>query len=463
MSGRPEGNTVLNILNFAGLGAASLLARDVESLGYDHRVESGSRWLRKAGRRRDYAKVVLLGADPPNATRQVEIVERIGDRPWVCILTNRGHSGGMPLMRAATEFLQAPWTREELEVRLERFTSRVDQARQCQQQLNGALAETGIIGRDPAFRDILETAIRIAASPAPIIIEGETGTGKELVARLIHRIDRRRKAFVAVNCGCLPPDLVENELFGHVAGAYTGASNAQTGLVAQADGGTLFLDEIDTLPQRAQVALLRFLQQGEMRPVGAGATRAVSAKVLAASNRPLAGLVAEGAFRADLYFRLNVLNIALPPLRERRGDIADLVRHFLDKFGAVYGRRTLYVEDEVLAWLMAHDLPGNVRQLENLIHRAVATARGVRITLHDIAPPGTVAAEAPPAGIETYADAKGRALKAFERRYLTGLMQQAGGNVTAAAAAAGKERRALGRLLKKHRIGPHWSRNGGED
>ncbi|MEM8699814.1 MAG: sigma-54 dependent transcriptional regulator [Pseudomonadota bacterium] len=319
-----------------------------------------------------------------------------------------------------------------------------------------------IIGSAPGFRRALTAARKAASCAAPVVIGGETGTGKELVARLIHRLsERARRPFVPVNCGCLPVDLVENELFGHAAGAFTGAANAASGLVQAADRGTLFLDEVDTLAPRAQVALLRFLQQGEVRPVGGDRVQRVDCRILAAANRPLGDLVAEGRFREDLFFRLNVLEVALPPLRDRREDLPALTRHFLTRFGNAYGRRGLVLDPLAAEWITAQDWPGNVRELENLVHRAVLMAEGFEITRdlltsetrgdHALTGPGQPC-QRRRERIEPFADAKAKAIAAWERGYLTNLMDLAGGNVTAAAARAGKERRALGKLLKKHGI-----------
>ncbi|MEL6475693.1 MAG: sigma-54 dependent transcriptional regulator [Pseudomonadota bacterium] len=330
----------------------------------------------------------------------------------------------------------------------------------CRATGTGRVEGSEIVGSAPGFRRALSAARKAASCSAPVVVGGETGTGKELIARLIHRLsDRARRSFVPVNCGCLPSDLVENELFGHEAGAFTGATSAATGLVHLADRGTLFLDEIDALVPRAQVTLLRFLQQGEVRPVGGGPTSRVDCRILVASNRPLFDLVEQGLFREDLYFRLNVLEVHLPPLRERREDLPALARHFLTKFGNAYRRRGLRLEAEALAWIAAQDWPGNVRELENLLHRAVLMAEGTEITRDLLAPDpchvqhlGKTPCRARPSSdpIEPFADAKAKAIAAWERGYLTRLMDVAGGNVTAAAARAGKERRALGKLLKKH-------------
>ncbi len=452
MEGIGQGVPPLDIVNFADRLAAVALTRDVDKLGYRHRLECGKRWLSRSPSAKTSAKVVLLGS--PEGTSGADIVSRLGASPWICILNRRSNAVAQTMMRAATEFVQAPWSTDELAVRLERFTAGlVRNAARLNEEVTG----TGIVGNAPNFRAALLTAEKVAASSAPVVIEGETGTGKELIARLIHRLSPAKRAFVAVNCGCLPPELVENELFGHEAGAFTGATTARTGLVQQADGGTLFLDEVDTLTHRAQVALLRFLEQGEVRAIGGGKLRQVNVRVLAAANRPLADLVANNSFREDLYFRLNTLGLTLPPLRERPGDIVELAQHFTKTFGVTYGHDAIRLSDEAVSWLTRHDLPGNVRQLQNLIHRAVVSAECAVIRLSDIAPPGTPPELAMQAAIEPYAKAKERAVSAFERRYLTGLMNETGGNVTAAAEQAGKERRAFGKLLKKHRIGPYWN------
>lgn len=448
----------LKIVNFTTASAAVALSRDIECLGYRHRVESGHSWLQKnASKTPGSAHVLLVGSDRHFRQGTNALVSKLAARPWICVLTGRNQTVAEGLMRASTEFLQSPWSREELAIRLERFTAQLGiSGEEKTAPEDSDLAGLEIIGSAPEFHRTLTAARRAAACAAPAIIEGETGTGKELIARLVHRLsDRSRRPFVPVNCGCLPTDLVENELFGHEAGAYTGAGAARNGVVQQAERGTLFLDEVDTLLPRAQIALLRFMQQGEVRPVGGGQVRQVDVRVLAAANRPLEALVAAGSFREDLYFRLNVLQLNLPPLRERRSDVISLAQHFLIRHAAAYNLPGLILSQAAQDWITGHDWPGNVRQLENLIHRAVLTADGHRIELSDIAPSGSEEPDRPihkPALADTFAAAKARAVDAFEQHYLISLMSEAGGNVTLAAARAGKERRALGRLLKKHGI-----------
>lgn len=448
-----ESAASLSIVSFASQAATEALSRDVAALGHAFAVERGPDWLERKAPPPARNHVLLLQGI---GRAERAAAERLATRPWLCLINARNAAEAPRMMRAATEFLVAPWTRAEFSARLERFLAPRAAAPRAAPadappsppESPPGLAGLEIVGGAQNLLRCLAAARRAAASDAPVVIEGETGVGKELLARLIHRLGpRARRAFVPVNCGCLPSELVENELFGHEAGAYTGAGAARTGLVQQAEGGVLFLDEIDTLPARAQVALLRFLQQGEVRPVGGGALRRVDVRVIAASNRPLGALAAAGAFREDLYFRLAVLELTLPPLRERREDIGALARHFLARRGAAYGRPGLGLAPEAEAWLVAHDWPGNVRQLDNLIHRAVVTAEGSTVGLADIAPRAAEQAPLSPDGFRT---AKTRAVDDFERRYLAALMTEAGGNVTAAAARAGKERRALGKLLKKH-------------
>ncbi len=231
-------------------------------------------------------------------------------------------------------------------------------------------ARLNLIGESPAFRHCIRLIYQMAAWDATVLIQGETGTGKELAARAIHYLGRRRSApFIPVNCGALPETLVESELFGHVRGAFTDARETRSGVIAQAEGGTLFLDEVEAMGPRAQVALLRFLQDSEYRPVGGTVVRGANGRVVASSNVPLAELVARKAFRSDLLFRLDVLPLALPPLREREADVVILALAFLRRFSRQYRQRPKTLDTASLAWLQRHTWPGNVRELENLMHR----------------------------------------------------------------------------------------------
>ena len=312
------------------------------------------------------------------------------------------------------------------------------------------------IGASPAYRQLIERLLRVAASQAPALIEGETGSGKELAARAIHYGGERRNGpFVPVNCGALPDTLLESELFGVQRGAYTDARQSRRGLVAEAEGGTLFLDEIDALSPRAQVTLLRFLQDQHYRPVGSARELCSDVRLIAASNRVLDVLVAQQSFRADLMYRLKILHLALPPLREREGDAELLAEHFIRHFAAKYGRAPLPLHPATRHWLRHHPWPGNVRELENWAHRQFLMCSGNAIVHEGLGQePVPVAAAVSDGGLDcSFARAKAEAVRCFERDYLARVLGEAGGNVTQAARRAGKERRAFGKLLKKHGLG----------
>ena len=305
------------------------------------------------------------------------------------------------------------------------------------------------VGSSLAFRAMLTQLRRVASSDAPVLIEGQTGSGKELAARAIHYGGTRRDGpFVAVNCGALPDHLLEAELFGHERGAFTDAKTARRGLVAEANGGTLFLDEVDSLSPKAQVALLRFLQDQHYRPVGGSRELHTNVRMIAATNQPLQHAA---RFRADLLYRLKILHLALPPLSERPGDAQELAQHFVGVFCAKYHLPPKRFDEATLGWLAQHDWPGNVRELENWVHRELLMTEGSVIS----AVPADFDAPRRTAGQEQLAcfhQAKAEAVRLFEHDYVLTLLRQTGGNVTRAAQIAGKERRAYGKLLKKHGI-----------
>jgi DNA-binding NtrC family response regulator len=320
-----------------------------------------------------------------------------------------------------------------------------------------------IVGESDASRAMLSSLRRFAACSVPVLLEGETGTGKELAAREIHYAGpRAKKPFVPVNCGALPDTLIESELFGHRRGAFTDARNEQPGLVDLAHGGTLFLDEVDALSPKAQVTLLRFLQDHEYRPVGGRVARIADVRVIAATNAPLEEYSQSERFRRDLYYRLNALHLRLSPLRERRADIVPLAQHFLAAAVRQLGTAPKRWSEAALAALTAHAWPGNVRELENIALRACVDSERDEVGLAELgaadASFACCAGNAPavPVAVDdaSFSTSKARAIASFERAYLTRLLQAAGGNVTAAARQAEIERRQLGKLLKKHGIAP---------
>jgi transcriptional regulator with GAF, ATPase, and Fis domain len=299
------------------------------------------------------------------------------------------------------------------------------------------------------MEDVINRAALVAETKSTVLITGETGTGKEMVARLIHhRSAQRDMPLIKVNCAAIPDTLLESELFGHVRGAFTGATMSKRGRFALADGGSIFLDEIGTLSPSVQSKLLRVLQEREFEPLGAERTQRVDVRVIAATNRDLAQMVTEGKFQEDLYYRLNVIPIAIPPLRERRGDIPVLVQHFLEKHRQRTGKRIDGVDDQVVQALQRYDWPGNVRELENTIERAVVLASGSRITPASISLLGVTSTQSP--GLPSLRLHQN--LEWVERETVRRALEQSGGIKKDAAEAMGISQRALSYYLAKYRI-----------
>ena len=317
----------------------------------------------------------------------------------------------------------------------------------------------GLIGESAVFQEMLATIGKIAAYDATVLISGETGSGKELAARAIHYQGKRsNKPFIPVNCGALPDQLIENELFGHCRGAYTDAHENQTGLIRQAEGGTLFLDEVDALSPKAQVSLLRFLEDGKYKPLGSNKQESADVRILTASNINLQECVDQERFRADLHYRLNVMELAVPPLRARGDDIILLARHFIDEAAIRYDIPSLDLHPDTQAWLVRQDWPGNIRELQNRVLREFLMSDGPSVVIRQVAPGLERRQKTDRRLAQTHTlnfnEAKRLSLQSFERSHLLRLMRESAGNVSRAARLAGKERRSLGKLLKKHSIEP---------
>jgi two-component system response regulator GlrR len=312
-----------------------------------------------------------------------------------------------------------------------------------------------MIGESKTFLEAVRLIDKIARFDVPVRIEGETGTGKEIAAREIHyRSPRHAMPFVPVNCGAIPDALIENELFGHRKGAYTDAHTDSPGVLSIARGGTLFLDEVDTLSAKGQVLLLRFLQDQSFRPLGAQAEERTDVRVIAASNRNLQQLAESGVFRIDLFFRLNLMLLEMPPLRQREGDPVLLARHFINMCSVRFKLPEKHLHPESIAWFGTYAWPGNVRELENIACREFLLTEGRDIFIPCPVRPRHANETLSDRGYESfdYRTAKAQALLDFDRCFLTNLMKKSGGNITKAALLAGKERRALGKLLKRNRI-----------
>jgi len=313
----------------------------------------------------------------------------------------------------------------------------------------------GIIGKSPGMCEVFGMIRKVAGTEANVLVVGESGTGKELVARSLHsRSTRADKPFVPVDCASIPENLLESELFGHEKGAFTSAHTSRPGLFEYADGGTLFLDEVSQLSLPLQAKLLRVLQERQFRRVGGRKLISVDVRVISATNRDLKREVAEGRFREDLYYRLNVVTISLPPLRERDGDISLLARYFLRKFSRTNGKPVRDISDEAMGMLERYHWPGNVRELQNVMERAVLLAEGEVITPQDL-PPEVRSPQAPPPSWEElpYKEAKRAWMERFEREYFLSLLRRHNGNISQAARAAGVSRKTIQRFLRSYRSG----------
>jgi DNA-binding NtrC family response regulator len=445
----------LTLISFARPGVDMEVQSVLRSLGYEARMGSASSGVQQD--QKSGMLVVLLGSGSGNRERVLSALAHTPAAPSLALMVEGEGGWDAGVMDRCCDCAQWPCAGEELAYRLGRLCQgwkprdRLDP----EPLLEETLAGLNLIGRSTPFLAVMDQLRRMVACEAPVLIKGETGTGKELVARALHYLGERSGGpFVPVNCGALPDHLVENELFGHERGAYTDAGSSAPGAIGEAAGGTLFLDEVEALSPRAQAALLRFLQDREYRPLGARRGRRADTRVIAASNADLKTLCVERTFRADLYFRLDILSLTLPPLRARGGDITHLAQHFIDRYAHQYGRPAVGLDPRCRPLMQAYAWPGNVRELENLVHREVLLSDGQRILLNPgrEAPPAATAWPAPADLSNSFAEAKARAIETFERDYLTRLMDATGGNVTQAARRAAKERRALGKLLKKHRI-----------
>lgn len=350
------------------------------------------------------------------------------------------------------DFIVPPIRESEVLVRIRRLLNQLRQERKTDQALSEKLGLKQLLGRDAFFLAEINKIPVVAKSDISVLISGETGTGKEMVARAIHYLSpRAAKPFVPLNCGAIPVELLENELFGHEHGAFTGAGGSRIGLIQEADKGTLFLDEVDSLPALAQVKLLRFLQEKEYRPLGSTKTRKGDVRIIAASNANLEQAVTSGTLRRDLFYRLNVVPIVLPPLRDRSIDIPLLARHFLAVHAARLNSPAESFSPEAEEKLLHYTWPGNVRELEHVVERIVVLSNHRVIHADQILLPGEKDRSDVPTRL-SFRQAKANAVAAFETKYIQDLLVLHKGNISRAALAAQKERRTFWELLRKHQI-----------
>lgn len=335
---------------------------------------------------------VLIDHWNPNI-KPVEIIRHVRERrpalPILVITSQTNVLDAVDAMRAgATDYLTKPIAPDRLiaalNASLDKCETKIGELRPLTEKLSAPLGFNEIVGSTPQFLSALAIAAKAARTRVPVLIEGESGVGKEVIAQAIHAASpRHRNRIVAVNCGAIPANLVESELFGHERGAFTGAFERQVGKFVDADMGTIFLDEVSEMPLDAQVKLLRVLQDGEVQPLGARLPTHVDVRIIAATNKTLEEEVASGRFREDLYYRLNVMHVTVPPLRDRMSDIPVLARHLLSRLSSQHGIRSLGITSEALALLTQHDWPGNVRQLQNVLFRAAVLCEGDALTPQD--------------------------------------------------------------------------------
>ena len=432
-----------------------LLQDDLEDAGYETLVAiDGRAAIAHIERMRERIDLLitdmrmpgLAGDELLNAVRT-----RRSEAPVIVITAFGSVEQAVEMVKAgAFQYLTKPFDSDDL---LRAVADALEQSAPQREQarLRREMPKTSarIIGASRPMRELFGLIARAARSSSTVLITGDSGTGKELVARAIHETSERKGVFVPVNCAAIPAELMESELFGHTGQAFTGAKLARAGLFESADEGTLFLDEIGEMPPALQPKLLRVLQEGTVRRVGADREREINVRVIAATNRDLEREVSEGRFRQDLYWRLNVIHLHIPPLRERPFDIPLLVEHFINKIAEKSGHAPLNVLPETLATLTAYLWPGNARELENVIERASALATGSNLTPDDL--PERVRSNGQTGALIARAKERRMTLRELEREYIIEALRMTGGNKSRAAEILDIDRRTLHRKLDEYR------------
>ncbi len=441
-----------------GSAVSEFLSRE----GFYTRPVSSDEWLSQQPieQRPEQQGITLLVLDDlADHNRIIERLSHSTDRRNIGILGHSPQLWKKNFLDCFDDYIGWPCNRDEFIYKLNRPTSTFEPKLANISVLLSEFAEFNIIGQSEKLISTLNLIKKVSRHDAPTLITGETGTGKELAARATHYLGKRQnKPFIPLNCGAIPEELIENELFGHQRGAYTDAASSQPGVIELAHGGTLFLDEVDALPAKAQVALLRVIQENEYRPLGGNKIIHANIRIIAATNSNLEQEVKCGTFREDLLFRLNVLNIHIPPLRERIDDLELLCTHLLKKIALQHNDEPKKVHESLLRWMKTQHWSGNIRQLENMLYR-MALLTDTPILHHEINDhfqPNEPAneSEVKPRQFElnSFKAEKEKVIASFEHSYLSWLMQITGGNISEASRKIGKERRALGKLLKKHNI-----------
>ncbi|MBI4057631.1 MAG: sigma-54-dependent Fis family transcriptional regulator [Elusimicrobia bacterium] len=412
---------------------------------------------------RDSYNLVITDIRMPkvNGMDLLKAVKTSSPKTPVVLITAHGtvESAVHAMKLGARDYVAKPFQNDEIRMVVEDVLEKqrlIEENRRLKTELASRYQFGQIVGKSPKMQQIFQLISQLAQSDATILIQGESGTGKELVSRAIHfNSSRNAQPFMAIHCGALPETLLESELFGHIKGAFTDALKDRKGLLESAEGGTIFLDEVGDMSPPLQVKFLRFLQDHEVRRVGSTESRKVDVRVIAATNKNLKREVEQEKFREDLYYRLAVVPLHLPPLMERKEDIPLLVEHFLDKASKKSGKADLNLEPKTLQTLLDHNWPGNIRELENAIEHAVALSTDSHLTSEHFPPSLFEGSSYPdPSSLEklAYREAKQKVQESFEKTYLTKLLNRAKGNITHAAQMADMDRKNLQELLKKNNL-----------
>ncbi len=398
--------------------------------------------------------MLCIVLSPDDLEKNIELVKAIKveslELPIIAVIDNFMPDETLELLKVgAADFITPPLESIEILPRVMRLIHQAEKRKSFTYALKEKTGLTQIVGKTPLFLNEINKLPLMAKCDSNVLISGESGTGKELFARAIHYLSSRaNKPFIPVNCGAIPVDLMENELFGHVRGAFTSASDSQPGLIDDANGGTLFLDEIDCLPLNAQVKFLRFLQDKVYRQLGSAKMNKVDVRIIAATNQHLETAVKEGNFRQDLYYRLNIIPCSIPPLRKRKEDIPLLARHFLGKYTSGLDKEINSITPAAVQRMILHEWPGNVRELENVIERSVVFAKEGIIDVDDVG----LSCSNSDGTNESFQAAKAKIVERFEQDYINGVLLANQGNITRAALMAKKNRRAFWALIRKHKI-----------
>ena len=430
VASRPEEDRLLAQLSDIGYTDTTILRPD-------------SQLQKLTGPSQNSALIVLLSDTRRDQSEILGVLREAGSMPVLGLFAEHWLRRGKRLISVCQETAIWPCNKREIDFRIGKLANRwlpeIDLGHAMFVRMN-------ILGNSPEFLRVLDKVGKIIQCDAPVYIDGETGTGKELIARAIHYLGARSGGpFNAANCGAIPDQLVENEFFGHERGAYTDAREAGEGVIAQAEGGTLFLDEIETLSPKGQVVLLRFLEDMTYRPLGGKATRVANVRVITATNKSVEQLVEQGSFRRDLFYRINIMRVLLPPLRERREDIPLLVQHFVNKFNKDFSKNVSGISESAMALFTRYHWPGNIRQLENILEHAFVVCRNNVITPRELPSDFMPGAAAGPAN-------GGKVDGSEEIRAIHEALKQTEYNKSEAARLLGISRRTLYRKLELHKI-----------